>query len=307
MPRFLHEYTFPELLEPQKEAIVDWTGVMWAGPDRRKLNSPNPTDLWRAWQKSVQKAGQKSGVVPQHVMAYFQLTKGLSRPPKKGEIAEPRRFTWSPSKIMQFDTCPYQFAAQYYYKTLPYQETAATLWGTRVHAAAEDYMNGKPVTDPEAFKVCERWVKYLAGIPGTRFVEHKIGVDRRLQPAEWDAAEGRMILDFGVLTEDGDLILVDYKSGKMKDDLTQLKIYALMMALQKPEAKKIIFKYIWLKDNKTTGGELTRGDMLPIAKDLLKKIERMKVAWDSEVFIKRQNALCKNWCGVLDCPNCGRK
>ena len=52
---YLHEYTYPELLTTD-DVVIDWAGIMWAGPHRRGMNAVAPTDLWKAWQKAVQKA-----------------------------------------------------------------------------------------------------------------------------------------------------------------------------------------------------------------------------------------------------------
>lgn len=330
LPKMLHEYTYPELLET-KDTVIDWSGIMWTGKDRKGLNAPNPNDLFKAWQKDVQRAIGRAGFLEQRVMDYFQATKYFSKPPRTQEAEElmkemvaqypvlkdeaakvveavkamAPRFTWSPSKIMQFDTCPYQFAAQYYYKTLPYQETDATRWGTAVHEEAERFMKGQEVKDPEAFKMVEKWVKALAKVDGERFVEHKLGVDGKLKPADYDEAEGRMILDFGI-KRGNELMLYDYKTGKVKDSDTQLKIYALVMGIQHPEVQKISYKYIWLKAGVTTGGLLDRKDLLPLYKEVKAKIDKMKDCWENENFPKRKNGLCRNWCGVTECPHCGR-
>ena len=323
---YLHDYTYPQIPE-SVDHIIDWAGVLWAGPHRKNLNAPNPVDLWRAWQKSVQRAKD----VPQTVMDYFQATKHFTRPPKKGEGIEimeslkkagasmglveavqeavkqtQPRFTWSPSKIMQFDTCPYQFAAQYYYKTLPYQETEATIWGHRVHKQAENFMNGVEIDDIEAFKPVEKWVKTLSKIDGERFVEHKMGVSDKLIAMDYDSAEGRMILDLGIKRGD-ELILIDWKTGKKKDDHIQMKIYALIMAIQHPEVQKITYKYVWLKTGEATGATITRAELAPIAKNVLSKIKAMKSAWSSENFPKQKNGLCRNWCAVSECPHSGGK
>ena len=318
---YLYDFTFPELLETPKP-VVDLGGRLWAGRDRKSdlANESYRNQLWLAWQKSFKADKALENEKPRE---YFIATRHLTKPPKAGDLdimmqkpiesvvtlaapAGPPRFTWSPSKLSQFETCPYQFAAGAYYKTMPYQETEATRWGIRVHAAAEDYMNGKPVTDPEGFKLVEKWVKYFATIEGERFVEHKMGVDRGLKPAEWDDAEGRMILDLGVLKPDGHLILVDWKTGKQKSDETQMRIYSLIMALRFPEVQKISYRYIWVKNDAATGGELLRSELGAVAKNLLEKIGVVRTAWEHENFPQTRNGLCRAWCGVTECPHCGR-
>ena len=308
---YLCEYSFPQLAEVS-HPVIDWAGIIWAGPTRRGMNAPNAVDLWRAWQKDVQKAWERPGVVTPEVMDYFQRTKGFSRPPKNGEIdlqgqeitvAQPK-FTWSPTKLQAFDTCPYQYAAKYFYNSLPYEETEATKWGNRVHKAAEDYLKGGMPYDPEAFEQVAKWVKVIEKIPGERFVEEKISVDERLMPCDYESGEGRMIADVYVLNGEN-LFIADWKTGKVKDDHFQLKVYALLLALKHPQVKKITYKYIWTKTGQVTGGELVKQDLVEIAKELKAKLSLVKQAWEHENYPQRPSGLCKNWCGVTDCPHCG--
>ena len=299
-PCYLFDYPFPELLTC-KEPVVDAQGVLWAGKDRKTemLSEAYRKLLWRAWQSSFR--GSKE-LPPQDAYDYFQSTKHLRVPPQ--DTVRPK-FSWSPSKVIQFNTCPYQYAATHFYKTIPYTETAATRWGTRVHSAAEAYMKGEEQQDPEAFKVVEKWVKALEKVPGERFIEYKMGVDEQLKEAPWSEAEGRMILDLGILSGD-ELKLYDYKSGRMKPDDTQLGIYSLIMAIRLPQVQKVTYRYIWLKDGTTTGGEVTRAELVGIAKGLKENIGRMKEAWSTESFPQRRNGLCRHYCGAKECPHYGR-
>ena len=321
--KYLHDFTYPELAD-QDTPVIDTCGIMWAGKDRRGMNAPNPIDLWKRWQKDVQK---NLSECPQRVKEYFHATKFFSKPPKKHEAEElaknmihqyPKleeetkkiiaaatpRFTWSPTKLQQFATCPYQFAATHYYKTLPYQETEATIWGNRVHKAAEDYLLGKGVSDPEAFKPVEKYVKFFEKVPGKRMVEEKISVDPSFKPCEYDAGEGRMIADLAILNGDH-LIVADWKTGKVKDDHFQLRTYALLLAIKYPQVQKITYKYIWVKDDVVTGGELLRTELVPVAKDLKRRIEEVRSAWVNENFVARRSGLCQRYCGVTECAHCG--
>lgn len=313
-PCYLFDYPYPELLTC-KEPVVDEQGMLWAGKDRKTEMQSDAyrKSLWRAWQQSFK---TRKYFPAQDAMDYFQATKHLSRPPQGGDttlgtgqplkpVNVPPVFTWSPSKIMTFDTCPYQFAATYYYKTVPYTETVATKWGTRVHEEAERYMKGQASADPGAFKVVEKWVKVLDKVQGERFIEYRMGVDENLKEAKWTEAEGRMILDLGILNGE-ELRLYDWKTGRMKPDDTQMKIYALIMALRLPQVQKISYRYIWLKDGTTTGDEVTRKELLPIAKELKAKLNRMKDAWNTESWRQVRNGLCRSYCGAKECEHCGR-
>jgi len=298
--KFAHDFIFSDL----PKETPDHFG-------RLIRESDPPGQRWLQWQKSVQKAEN----VPKEVMDYFQKTKHLVKPPAKRDLNiqqtrplnmfTPLRFTWSPSKLMTFETCPMKFAAESYYKTVPYSETVQSIWGTRVHQAAEDFFNGK-TPEPEAFKMVESYCKLLDKLPGERLVEHKISLTADWKPAVWGSGDEslRCILDLGFKHEDT-LRCYDWKTGKVKDDPIQMQIYCYALAILYPDVQKFDFRYIWLKEKTTTGFQIERKDILPIAKDVRARVARMKEAWDNENFTMRKNGLCRQYCGATECPNCG--
>jgi hypothetical protein len=307
--KFAHEFIFHEL----GIDAPDFQGRLLRSNDLASAR-------WQQWQKSVQDASRKGSILPE-VMAYFQATKHLVKPPQAGDVnimqtgkldssllppaGTAPRFTWSPSKLMSFETCPAKFAAESYYKTVPYTESVQSIWGTRVHKTAEDFMAGIEVTDLEAFEMVKPFVKLLDTLPGERLIEYKIALDENWKPCEWADGTARMILDLGL--KDGKLLRAyDYKTGKMKDDPIQMQIYAYALAILFPDVETFDFRYIWLKDKKTTGFKLERREILPVAKDVRQRVRRMKEAWDAENFPMRKNGLCKQWCGHVGCPYSGK-
>jgi hypothetical protein len=95
--------------------------------------------------------------------------------------------------------------------------------------------------------------------------------------------------------------LIDYKTGKMREDPFELKVQAVLLHARHPQLKEIKGQYIWLKDGKlgkphdlsdttATWNEIGR---------LVRLIERDMAAGAWE---KREGPLC-NWCEVRDCEN----
>lgn len=225
---YLFHYTFPQLLEAV-ETIIDEQGKIWAG-DARKYDMLQPgyqTALWKAWQQSFKTRKE----VPAEAMNYFQETKHLSRPPKKGDrnilqtspiepnLIQKPKFSWSHSAVSDFDTCPYQYAHKRIYKTVPYEETEATIWGTRVHKAAEDYVNGEPVVDEEAFLPVAPYAglflkKKEAG--ATVLCEYEMGLTEDWKAVGFKQGCGRVISDV-LIIEDEKCFVADFKSGKRRD------------------------------------------------------------------------------------------
>jgi hypothetical protein len=215
-------------------------------------------------------------------------------------------FTWSPSKLNCFEICPEKYAAEYVYKTVPYQETAATVWGNRLHKAAEIFMKKKEIKDEEAFKIVEPYVRLFSKISGYHYIEHRIALNKDWQQCSWYEAVGRMVLDFGVSPAAKKFLGVDYKSGKMKSDFTQMQIYALALSKLLPFIDEFDMRYVWLKEGKITGFKVNREDLKPIEIDIKERLARMQDAHENVVFNARRNGLCKNYCGNASCPHNGR-
>lgn len=222
------------------------------------------------------------------------------------EITTP--WTWSFSSLTEFETCPLKMAAQRFYGLVKHEDTEATIWGTRVHAMAEAYMKGEIILDLEAFKIVEPYVRVLNLAKGVKFIEEEFCID-----SEWKIVPSRekasctAYVDLAIMEGDGKVSLFDWKSGKVKDDFTQLKFYALLFAKKYFLLNKFSCKFIWLKDGKTTGVDLTREEVEEFEKELRSRVERMQEAYENNVFPARKNGLCRGFCSFLDCPHNGRR
>ena len=235
-------------------------------------------------------------------------------PPKKiitpvefeAEETKKSEFSWSPSKLACFELCPAKYGAEFYDRTVPFEQNEAAVWGERVHKAAELYMKKTPVEDTAAFEVAKPYVELLAKLPGKRLIEYQMAVSHNWKPSPWKQATGRMILDFGVIN--GEVLKgYDYKSGKVKEDITQMQIYAIVMAILFPELQKFEMKYIWFKERKVTGFTCTRSELKVLFSQIKQRIDKMQYAWDTECFPRKKNGLCKQYCGNLKCVNNGRR
>ena len=233
---FAHDLTWPELVE-SKVGVATRTGHLIGGPDRKAFLS-DPAGLraaWLAWQKDCQKADE---LYPK-VQEYFQRTKHLTHPPagdspennlipstidytaakEAGVSTSPPRFTWSYSSINNFFTCPFQFAAYRYFKTVKQEDTEATLWGTRVHETGEHYLLsllGKVYDpskiNPDDLALVKPYCDAIAASGGEVWAERKLAITQNLKPCEFFAPDawGRGVVD--IMVKKGNKITVmDYK------------------------------------------------------------------------------------------------
>lgn len=291
-----HTLTFPEVCA-SSTPVVTRDGYMIGGKDRKYMSDKERFSLW---QKEIQwYFRNEHEAIPPHVMDDFQKTKGAKEAPM------PKKFSWSYTALTDFESCPYAYAQKKVYKTVIQQETEATIWGTRCHEVAEKILKGQPVDDPEVVRLIERYTNLLKNLPGEHVVEAKYAVTKGWKTCDWWSGWGRGVIDFAAVHGDR-AWLFDWKTGKVKDDPLQLKIFCLFLALHFPEVKHFQAKFIWLKEGQVTGLDLERSELLGVIKEVQDRVSRMATAWECENFPQRKNGLCGRWCDVLDCPHNGR-
>lgn len=210
-----------------------------------------------------------------------------------------RPFSWSYSSLTDFEGCPARFAAKRFYCTTKEEPTEATIWGERVHKAFElRVRDGVPFSKdfPPNY---ESWAKALGQLPGEKFFERKFAVKNNYDPCGWSEGVGRGIVDLLIL--DGTTaIVIDYKTGKVKDDETQAKLFCWFVSNEHPEIEKFKYRYIWLKTNKPTGGEIKREDLMETEVSIRLRLGVMERAWNEENFPMCPSGLC-GWCPVDEC------
>lgn len=222
-----------------------------------------------------------------------------------------KAFSWSWSKLSAYETCPHQYYRMSVKKDVKGEETEALKEGNAVHEALAKVVEGHEL--PSKYRHLEVWVDRLRLRP------------EQQAPSELYLAECKMAIreDFslcGYFDKDvwyrgvADLIkivgrvalVVDYKTGKIKEDGTQLALMAQCVFSKYPDIERIRSEFVWLKEDATTRADFTRDDMPKIWAKLLPRVDRLKVAHETNTFPPKQGGLCNKWCLVKDCAFNGR-
>jgi RecB family exonuclease len=158
------------------------------------------------------------------------------------------------SRLSTFEQCPAQFDYLYVSKRVQSSMNEASEYGDRVHKTLEAYGRGTLDTGTlslEGQQTLERWgplVEKITSRNGEKLFEHQMAVNRKLEPVDWFAKDVwiRSIAD--VLVVDGDTAYcLDYKTGKVKENPTQLQLFAAMVFWHYPKVTKVKTSFIWLK------------------------------------------------------------
>lgn len=220
-------------------------------------------------------------------------------PTKKG-----KQTAWSYSRLDGFETCPKKFWHMSVRKDVPFEETEAMRYGKLVHKALEHRVSkGKPL--PLNFRYLEKYAALLANASGEKLTEQQLAIDADFQPCDWfsDKTWCRAIIDLAIV-KDSHAVVFDYKTGKIKDDFTQLKLAGVLLMLHVPEIQTVDLSFLWTKEKKITSNEdrLTREDIKTVMLDLMPRIKRYEKAHRTDSFPARPGYLCKRYCPVVSCP-----
>ncbi len=206
--------------------------------------------------------------------------------------------TQSFSSMNTYFTCPKQYKLTYVTPVIPYQETEATRWGTEVHLALEEYCrDGKPLG--EKYLPFKPYADKIISLTGDKFYEHEMALDANLNPVAFDdpTAMLRGIIDV-LVVGDGKALVNDWKTGKVKPDSDQLKLFALFVMKAFPSVYTVKTVYAWLGHKKTTSEVYTRADLPEIIEHFMIKLRKIKASYERDSWVPKTSGLCNGWCGA---------
>ena len=188
----------------------------------------------------------------------------------------PDRITaWSFSRWVLYEKC----ARKAYYKfirKLPDPMGPAVERGGLIHKKAEDYIRKTIKAVPVELKPVEKMLKELRSVGASPELE--LAVDKDWKPVEWYApnAWGRAKIDTAVMFNDGQLDIVDWKTGQYKPDDPdydlQLELYGVFGFATHDEAQRVHAKLAF-----TDHGEVP--DKIFHRKDY----KKLKVLWEKRI------------------------
>lgn len=229
--------------------------------------------------------------------------------------AEPYIFPQSHSSLNVFETCPRQYEAKYITKEVKFVQGPEAKWGDDVHVQLENYLKSAGTSmipsNMAMYKPFADWVLNRAAKGGGQVLaERMLAVTKDLQPctykdkARWMGAK----IDVTILYPATNLAEVfDWKTGKIKDDRTQLQQYAAQTLSNHPEIETVASGYIWLKDQVISPPVYYQRSDLALHWDTFQhKYAQLRDAYIRGVFPPRPNGLCRQWCDVTSCEFHGK-
>lgn len=210
---------------------------------------------------------------------------------------------WSYTALTAYETCPRQYYRTRVKKDIVQEFGEEAKWGDFVHKALEARLrDGTPL--PATIAKFEPMARRIEAAPGETLTEHKLCINSKFEFVSWFDKQAwcRGIIDAGKIKGDA-AVLWDYKTGKVKQDLDQLKLFAALGFGWQPQVKKIKTAYIWLKhDQVGKPEEFHRDETAAIWRDFLPRVQRMELALEKDRWPPNPSGLC-GWCPVKDCEH----
>lgn len=216
-------------------------------------------------------------------------------------------FTWSYSALMNYELC----GKKYYHLNVAERGHPDRV----VDADSSFAEDGKVVHDAMRHRVCnskplplpmrhfERLAAPFANAQGEKHGEMKLALTRNFEPCDYFAPDVwvRVVIDLAIIR--GRIgIVVDWKTGKVKDDFTQMGLNAAVLARWMPELDLFRTSYVWLQSGKLSPRVYSKEDITGVWNDLLPRVAKMEKDRAMLNLPARENKLC-GWCPVHQCPH----
>ena len=220
------------------------------------------------------------------------------------------KMSLSYSRLSTFEQCPAKFDYLYVTKAVRDQGSEASEYGNRVHEVLELYGKGELNQETltlEGKQTLERWgslVDTINAKSGDKYYEYQMAVTETLEPCDWFSPDAfiRSIAD--VLVVDGTkAYCLDYKTGKVKENPTQLQLFASMVFWHFPEVEEVRTSFIWLKFDEVTNATYQRKYADALWNGLKPRFDQVIDTVELGVFDTKPSGLCP-WCPAKDiCPD----
>lgn len=222
---------------------------------------------------------------------------------------------YSYSKISTYKSCPKKFKYQYIDKIGKFESFPALVKGSTIHYIIEnlkldqslytDEMKQNISDYPETidivmnFRNSDLGKKYLLDIDKEPIQEFKLGLTKTLDTNSYNKESlFNGIIDY-ICVKSGELYLVDWKSGKYRDnryqDYNQLLYYSIYF-FQKYKIQKINISFVYVEHNLENDIELDIKYLDNYKRELLSSIKTIEEDTD---FLENKSRLC-DYCGFYE-------
>jgi len=214
--------------------------------------------------------------------------------------------TWSFSKLNEYDNCPYKHQQVSVLKNITDEWNDEAKLGIKDHESLESrLLKNKPL--PKHLKRMENVCRIIENAAGSLHPETKFCLNKSLSPVgykDWKNGWYRCVID--VLKINNTTAWIgDWKTGKVKEDYTQLDLFAATVFHTFPYIRIIRANYIWIKGFTLSPTRIyLRKDAPLIWANQLSRAAVREKSFAENDWPTRVSGLCKSYCIVNKMGKC---
>jgi hypothetical protein len=208
---------------------------------------------------------------------------------------------WSFSRLSSYENCPKKYYHESVAKTYPFEKNEASMYGDEVHKAFELYFR-RGQTLPFHLKHLDRYLAPINAAPGEKVVEQQLCFNAQWEQVEWYSKDAYFRTKQDLLIINGkSAVAFDWKTGKMKDDFTQLDLNAAVTMHIDQNIEQVTSAFFWIQSKTIAPKTVTRAQIPDVWGAVMPRVERYQQAHAAQDFPPRQGFLCKGYCPVKTC------
>lgn len=215
-------------------------------------------------------------------------------------------FSWSYSALKNFETCPRRYHAYNVAKDVVEPQSEAIRHGHAVHQAF-DARVAKGTKLPLGMGMYEPLLAQLSAAEGETYTERKLALTSEFAPSTFFSKQAwfRIVLDYTNI-KGGRATVIDYKTGKPSEDLTQLQLAAATMFAHDKHIERVKSALVFVAYDQIERAEFVRDDLTEIWGEVLPRVARLVDARQRQDYPPKPGGLCRRFCAVISCPFHGK-
>lgn len=215
-------------------------------------------------------------------------------------------FAWSYSQLKNYETCPKRYYHYNVEKDVKEPESDQIREGNNLHKHFENrILHQTPL--PLGYGQYEKLLAKVLNAPGQTYGEQKLAMTAEFQPVAYfgKGVWFRTVIDVAKV-QPTTASVIDWKTGKVKEDTTQLQLMAAMLFCHMPLLERVKAALIFIGHDHVEPAEYVRSDLAEIWGEILPRVKKVRDSRASMEFPPRPSGLCKKYCAVTSCPYHGR-
>jgi len=212
-------------------------------------------------------------------------------------------FAWSYTAVSMFELCRKKYYHIKVKKDVKDEDSSFSGEGKLIHDSLKKRVIDKTPL-PIELRYLEKMAAKFANADGEKRGELQLALTEGYAPTTWFGKNVwvRAIIDL-LIVKGTHAIIIDWKTGKVRDEWDQIKLSAAVLSQFMPEIEDFTLTYVWTAHAHVSPPiTMKKEHMVNVWADFQPRIGEIIEATKTTTFPAEPNPLCK-WCPVKSCPS----